>query len=157
MYKEQQKIGMRLYKDFGNAPYYFWSVMSLIMQVTRFNIHFEIFLKVKIQAQENPELGKKMLLPLADKMCQTQVEKSGYTEGSSAELDLQLLILEGQEKWKECAAFLDRPQASVLPMAPYNLVEKGMDFLMKDKQYKRVDQLAMEAVTKMYFFQISLN
>lgn len=132
MYKEQQKIGMRLYKDFGNAPYYFWSVMSLIMQ-----------------AQENPELGKKMLLPLADKMCQTQVEKSGYTEGSSAELDLQLLILEGQEKWKECAAFLDRPQASVLPMAPYNLVEKGMDFLMKDKQYKRVDQLAMEAVTKM--------
>ena len=33
MYKEQQKIGLRLYKDLNVTTYYYWSVMSLILQV----------------------------------------------------------------------------------------------------------------------------
>uniref|UniRef100_A0A1I7U3E3 N-terminal acetyltransferase B complex subunit MDM20 homolog n=1 Tax=Caenorhabditis tropicalis TaxID=1561998 RepID=A0A1I7U3E3_9PELO len=132
MYKEQQKIGLRLFKDFGQAPYYYWSVMSLILQ-----------------ANENPELGKKMLLPLADKMCQTQIKKAGYSEGSSAELEIQLLILEGQEKWKECAEFVDMPQAAALPLAPYNLVEKGMEYYMKAGEFEKVYDLATEAVQKL--------
>ncbi|EGT52153.1 CBN-CRA-1 protein [Caenorhabditis brenneri] len=131
MYKEQQKIGLRLFKDFGNAPYYYWSVMSLILQ-----------------AGENPELGQKMLLPLADKMVKTQIEKSGVAEGA-AELEIQLLILEGQEKWKECAEFVDKKEAIALPLAPYNLVEKGMSYYMKGGQYDKVYELASEAVEKM--------
>lgn len=132
MYKEQQKIALRLYKDLGVTTYYFWSVMSLILQ-----------------AVENPELGKKMLFPLAEKMCKTQIEKSGYTEGSSAELELELLVLEGQEKWKECAELVDRPQAAGLPVAPHNLVEKGMEYLMKDGQFEKARELAIGVVENM--------
>ncbi|KAF1761642.1 hypothetical protein GCK72_009898 [Caenorhabditis remanei] len=132
MYKEQQKIGLRLYKDLNVTTYYYWSVMSLILQ-----------------AKENPELGKKMLLPLAEKMCETQIAKTGYTEGASAELELELLILEGQEKWKECAEFVDRGEAASLPMAPYNLVEKVMAYLMKDEQYAKASELAVGVVENM--------
>lgn len=132
MHKEQQKIGLRLFKEFGNRPYYFWSVMSLILQ-----------------ANADPELGKKMLLPLADKMVKAQEGKGENGEGKSAELEIQLLILEGQEKWKECAEFVDKPEATALPLAPYNLVEKGMDYWMKDGQYEKVLALASEAVEKM--------
>uniref|UniRef100_A0A8R1EDX7 N-terminal acetyltransferase B complex subunit NAA25 homolog n=1 Tax=Caenorhabditis japonica TaxID=281687 RepID=A0A8R1EDX7_CAEJA len=132
MYKEQQKIGLRLFKDVGNVPYYLWSVMSLVMQ-----------------ANENPELGKKMLLPLAEKMFKTQIEKTGYTEGSAAEYELQLLILEGQEKWAECAEFMEKPHATKLPLAPYNLVEKGIEYLTRNEQWEKVDEVGTNALADM--------
>ncbi|UMM23748.1 hypothetical protein L5515_004311 [Caenorhabditis briggsae] len=132
MYKEQQKIAMRLFKDVGSTTYYYWSVMSLFLQ-----------------AREDKELGKKMLLPLAEKMCKTQIEKTNYTEGSSAELELELLILDGQEKWKECAEFVDKPRAIGLPVAPHNLVEKGMEYYMKDGQYNLAYELAVGVVETM--------
>lgn len=57
-YKKMQQAGMALYKIVPKNPYYFWSVMSLIMQ--------------SISAQDE-NLSKTMFLPLAERM----VEKNG--------------------------------------------------------------------------------
>ncbi|CAI2347766.1 unnamed protein product [Caenorhabditis sp. 36 PRJEB53466] len=132
MYKEQQKVGLRLFKEIGNTPYYFWTIMSVVMQ-----------------AQENPALAKKMLYPLAEKMFTQQIEKTGYTAGSTAEIELQLLILEGQERWKECAEFVEQPKAAGLPMAPYNLVEKDVDYLIRDGQFKKADDICTRNLDNM--------
>lgn len=46
-FKMQQKIAMRLYKDFQNRNYYLWAIMSIFMQVLfDFLISFELFLVV---------------------------------------------------------------------------------------------------------------
>lgn len=35
-YKQQQKTALALYKEFQRNPYYFWNVMSIVMQVNNF-------------------------------------------------------------------------------------------------------------------------
>ncbi|RCN46269.1 hypothetical protein ANCCAN_07730 [Ancylostoma caninum] len=32
-FKNQQLVAMRLFKEFNNSPYFFWGVMSIVMQV----------------------------------------------------------------------------------------------------------------------------
>ncbi|CAB3402531.1 unnamed protein product [Caenorhabditis bovis] len=123
-YKKQQAIGLRLYKDFQNPPYYFWAVMAVLMQ-----------------AYENPELGGKMLLPLAHKMFVAQIEKSGYTEGTGA-VELNLLILEGMNRWKDAMDALSHPQAQRLPMPPIFITEKRAEYMVKEQQFDDLKEIA---------------
>uniref|UniRef100_A0A914R9H8 N-terminal acetyltransferase B complex subunit NAA25 homolog n=1 Tax=Parascaris equorum TaxID=6256 RepID=A0A914R9H8_PAREQ len=37
-YKLQQKTALSLFKEFQRNPYYFWNVMSIVMQVCRFSL-----------------------------------------------------------------------------------------------------------------------
>lgn len=44
-YKMQQKTALSLYKEFQRNPYYFWNVMSIVMQVFFiFGFYFLLFL-----------------------------------------------------------------------------------------------------------------
>uniref|UniRef100_A0A7N6FEB3 N(alpha)-acetyltransferase 25, NatB auxiliary subunit n=1 Tax=Anabas testudineus TaxID=64144 RepID=A0A7N6FEB3_ANATE len=59
-YKKMQQAGMALYKIVPKNPYYFWSVMSLVMQA--------------ISAQDE-KLAQTMFLPLAERMVEKMVKE----------------------------------------------------------------------------------
>ncbi|PIO61687.1 hypothetical protein TELCIR_16781, partial [Teladorsagia circumcincta] len=64
-YKNQQLVAMRLFKEFNNTPYFFWGVMSIVMQ-----------------ARDSPEMGAKMFYPLAARMVENRISKHGYKAGA---------------------------------------------------------------------------
>lgn len=82
-YAKQQKAAMNLYKAFPKNPYYFWAVMSCVMQ-----------------AVSSKEVKKKnMFLSLAERM----VEKLLKEEKVDAEEEVRLyvMILEQQQKYEQ--------------------------------------------------------
>ncbi|XP_025916138.1 N-alpha-acetyltransferase 25, NatB auxiliary subunit isoform X3 [Apteryx rowi] len=83
-YKKMQQAGMALYKIVPKNPYYFWSVMSLIMQ--------------SISAQDE-NLSKTMFLPLAERMVEKMVKEDKIE--AEAEVELYYMILERLEKYRE--------------------------------------------------------
>ncbi|XP_048370358.1 N-alpha-acetyltransferase 25, NatB auxiliary subunit isoform X1 [Sphaerodactylus townsendi] len=83
-YKKMQQAGMALYKIVPKNPYYFWSVMSLIMQ--------------SISAQDE-NLSKTMFLPLAERMVEKMVKEDKIE--AEAEVKLYYMILERLEKYQE--------------------------------------------------------
>ncbi|CAI5446194.1 unnamed protein product [Caenorhabditis angaria] len=116
-FKKQQLIGMKLFKEFEHTPYYYWGVMAVIMQ-----------------AIENEQLGKKMLYPLAEKMFDTQIKKTGYTKGSGAELELEILILEGLEKYENVIELLKKPLDNRTPVIFIN--QKRADCYVKLEKFE---------------------
>ncbi|MEE6503871.1 hypothetical protein FKM82_004997 [Ascaphus truei] len=83
-YKKMQQAGMALYKIVPKNPYYFWSVMSLIMQ--------------SISAQDE-NLSKTMFLPLAERMVEKMVKEDKIE--AEAEVELYYMILERLGKHEE--------------------------------------------------------
>ncbi|XP_007490095.3 N-alpha-acetyltransferase 25, NatB auxiliary subunit isoform X2 [Monodelphis domestica] len=83
-YKKMQQAGMALYKIVPKNPYYFWSVMSLIMQ--------------SISAQDE-NLSKTMFLPLAERMVERMVKEDKIE--AEAEVELYYMILERLGKYQE--------------------------------------------------------
>ncbi|XP_073419656.1 N-alpha-acetyltransferase 25, NatB auxiliary subunit isoform X2 [Dendrobates tinctorius] len=83
-YKKMQQAGMALYKIVPKNPYYFWSVMSLIMQ--------------SISAQDE-KLSKTMFLPLAERMVEKMVKEDKIE--AEAEVELYYMILELLGKHEE--------------------------------------------------------
>ncbi|XP_048467470.1 N-alpha-acetyltransferase 25, NatB auxiliary subunit [Rhincodon typus] len=83
-YKKMQQAGMALYKIVPKNPYYFWSVMSLVMQ--------------SISAQDE-KLSKTMFLPLAQRMVEKMVKEDKIE--AEAEVQLYLMILERLGKDQE--------------------------------------------------------
>ncbi|KAM9329702.1 N-alpha-acetyltransferase 25, NatB auxiliary subunit [Gastrophryne carolinensis] len=83
-YKKMQQAGMALYKIVPKNPYYFWSVMSLIMQ--------------SISAQDET-LSKTMFLPLAERMVEKMVKEDKIE--AEAEVELYYMILERLGKYEE--------------------------------------------------------
>uniref|UniRef100_A0A2K6G5I1 N-alpha-acetyltransferase 25, NatB auxiliary subunit n=1 Tax=Propithecus coquereli TaxID=379532 RepID=A0A2K6G5I1_PROCO len=78
------QAGMALYKIVPKNPYYFWSVMSLIMQ--------------SISAQDE-NLSKTMFLPLAERMVEKMVKEDKIE--AEAEVELYYMILERLGKYQE--------------------------------------------------------
>ncbi|KAJ1093026.1 hypothetical protein NDU88_006135 [Pleurodeles waltl] len=83
-YKKMQQAGMALYKIVPKNPYYFWSVMSLIMQ--------------SISARDE-KLSKTMFLPLAERMVEKMVRDDKIE--AEAEVELYYMILERLGKYQE--------------------------------------------------------
>ncbi|VBB34512.1 unnamed protein product, partial [Acanthocheilonema viteae] len=65
-YKQQQKTALALYKEFQRNPYYFWNVMSIVMQA--------------ITGDQN--LAQSTLYPLAEKMV-TKMIKSNLIQAEA--------------------------------------------------------------------------
>ncbi|XP_012518872.1 PREDICTED: N-alpha-acetyltransferase 25, NatB auxiliary subunit [Propithecus coquereli] len=91
LYREMHRLfmalfqaGMALYKIVPKNPYYFWSVMSLIMQ--------------SISAQDE-NLSKTMFLPLAERMVEKMVKEDKIE--AEAEVELYYMILERLGKYQE--------------------------------------------------------
>ncbi|KAL9982182.1 hypothetical protein ACROYT_G010993 [Oculina patagonica] len=88
-YKKQQKAAMNLYKLFSKNPYYFWAVMSIVMQA--------------LMASDE-KLGKTMLFPLAEKMVEKFVNENKID--AEAEVRLYLMILEKLEHYEKALGVL---------------------------------------------------
>lgn len=58
-FKKQQRTALSLYKLVPKNPYYFWAVMSIVMQA--------------LQADEN--IAKRVTLPLAERMVSSILSK----------------------------------------------------------------------------------
>ena len=82
---------MNLYKVVSKNPYYFWSVMSLVLQAV----------------DSDPKLAKTVHLPLAHKMVE-KMEANGKLE-QEQEVLLYILILELKEDWRGGLSVLDGP------------------------------------------------
>ncbi|XP_066597306.1 N-alpha-acetyltransferase 25, NatB auxiliary subunit [Prorops nasuta] len=92
-YKKQQQAALSLYKLKPKNPYYFWAVMSVVMQA--------------IYAEE--KLAKGVILPLAERMVLKLVNE-GKIEAEQ-EVQLYLMILEMQGKNEEILKVLSSPLA----------------------------------------------
>ncbi|KAK6102242.1 N-acetyltransferase B complex (NatB) non catalytic subunit family protein [Brugia pahangi] len=88
-YKQQQKTALALYKEFQRNPYYFWNVMSIVMQA--------------ITGDQN--LAQSTLYPLAEKMVTKMIESNLIQ--AEAECDLYVLILENSGQYAKAALFLE--------------------------------------------------
>ncbi|XP_023344164.1 N-alpha-acetyltransferase 25, NatB auxiliary subunit [Eurytemora carolleeae] len=89
--KRQQATAMSLYKVKMKNPYYFWSVMSLVLQA--------------IEGDE--KMAQTVSLPLALKMVQ-KMDKEGKME-QEQETMLYLMILELKQDWKGAVDVLNSP------------------------------------------------
>jgi len=92
-YKKQQKVAMNLFKAAHKNPYYYWSVMSLVLQA--------------LEGEGDEKLGKTVHLPLALRMLQ-KMENEGKVE-QEQEILLFCLILEMKEDWKAGIDLLNGP------------------------------------------------
>ena len=99
-YKKQQQTALALYKLKPKNPYYFWAVMSIVMQA--------------VHADE--KLAKGVTLPLAERMV-LKLIKEGKMEAEQ-EVQLYLMILELQGKSEEMLNVLSGPLASHLSSVP---------------------------------------
>ncbi|XGW18083.1 hypothetical protein V3C99_002582 [Haemonchus contortus] len=128
-YKNQQLVAMRLYKEFGNTPYFFWGVMSIVMQ-----------------AHESPEMGAKMFYPLAARMVESQVSKHGYKAG--AEIELHAMVHEGMGKFLEAEKLLGTEESrALLSTPPTFLMARRLELLLLAKEYQTVMDRAIEALS----------
>ncbi|XP_065205468.1 N-alpha-acetyltransferase 25, NatB auxiliary subunit [Planococcus citri] len=88
-YKKQQQVALNLYRIKPKNPYYFWSVMSILMQ-----------------AQINDEtVAQKVTLPLAERMVKKFIDE-GKIEAEQ-EVQLYVMILEMQKKYKQALETID--------------------------------------------------
>ncbi|XP_020285803.1 N-alpha-acetyltransferase 25, NatB auxiliary subunit [Pseudomyrmex gracilis] len=99
-YKKQQQTALTLYKLKPKNPYYFWAVMSTVMQA----IHAD------------QKLAKGVILPLAERMV-LKLVREGKMEAEQ-EVQLYLMILELQDKNEEILNILSSPLASHLSYVP---------------------------------------
>ncbi|KAL3858112.1 hypothetical protein ACJMK2_012723 [Sinanodonta woodiana] len=82
-HQKQQQTAMVLHKlKPQKNPYYFWAIMSIVMQAHNC---------------KDPKLSKTMYLPLAERMTEKYVKESKIE--AEAEVRLYLIILELLEKW----------------------------------------------------------
>lgn len=127
-FKNQQLVAMRLFKEFNNTPYFFWGVMSIVMQ-----------------ARNNPEMGAKMLYPLAARMLANHVSKHGYK--AAAEVELHAMVYEGIEKFAEAEELLGTDDSrALLPTPPTFLMARRLALLMSAKSYQIVVDRSVEGL-----------
>ncbi len=76
-YKQQQTCAMQLYRAAPKNPYYFWGVMSLLLQA---------------QSCPDERIARTVILPLAERMV-TKLEKEDKVE-QEQEMHIYLMVLE---------------------------------------------------------------
>ncbi|XP_043274527.1 N-alpha-acetyltransferase 25, NatB auxiliary subunit [Venturia canescens] len=99
-YRRQQQTALALYKLKAKNPYYFWAVMSVVMQAV----------------SADDKLAKQVILPLAERMVLKLVGE-GKLEAEQ-EVQLYLMILELQGKSEEVLKVLLGPLGSLLSSVP---------------------------------------
>lgn len=91
-YKQQQAVALQLYKFRPKNPYYFWAVMSIVLQA--------------LHGPEAKDREKsKLLLALAQRMIDKLIKEDKLD--AEQEVELYLNILKYQGKHEEALAFFD--------------------------------------------------
>uniref|UniRef100_A0A8C5U5S2 N-alpha-acetyltransferase 25, NatB auxiliary subunit n=1 Tax=Malurus cyaneus samueli TaxID=2593467 RepID=A0A8C5U5S2_9PASS len=130
-YKKMQQAGMALYKIVPKNPYYFWSVMSLIMQ--------------SISAQDE-NLSKTMFLPLAERMVEKMVKEDKIE--AEAEVELYYMILERLEKYKEALDVVRGKLGEKLTSELQSRENKCMAMYKKLRRWPECNALARRLLLK---------
>ncbi|XP_032085184.1 N-alpha-acetyltransferase 25, NatB auxiliary subunit isoform X1 [Thamnophis elegans] len=130
-YKKMQQAGMALYKIVPKNPYYFWSVMSLIMQ--------------SISAQDE-KLSKTMFLPLAERMVEKMVKEDKIE--AEAEVELYYMILERLEKYQEALDVVRGKLGDKLTSALQSRENKCMEMYRKLGKWPECNALSRKLLLK---------
>ncbi|EFN87304.1 N-alpha-acetyltransferase 25, NatB auxiliary subunit [Harpegnathos saltator] len=125
-YKKQQQTALALYKVKPKNPYYFWAVMSIVMQATH----------------SDEKLAKGVMLPLAERMVLKLVQE-GKMEAEQ-EVQLYLMILELQDKNEEILNVLSSPLASHLSYVP----QRKATLLLKLERFPEAAEAYQELIRK---------
>lgn len=91
-YKSQQTVALNLFKTKPKNPYYFWAVMSVVLQALR-------------GPESKDKQKSKVLLTLAQRMVDKIIDSDKIE--AEQEVQLYLNILEYQEKYEEMLSFLE--------------------------------------------------
>ncbi|XP_052801736.1 N-alpha-acetyltransferase 25, NatB auxiliary subunit-like [Mya arenaria] len=130
-YKKQQQTAMALHKlKPQKNPYYFWAVMSIVMQ-----------------AHSSPhDLAQKMFLPLAERMTKKFVEDDKIE--AEAEVQMYLIILELLGRWQEAVNVLNSPIADRL-VSELNVKEiKEAELYTHMEDWTRTNQAYRKLISK---------
>ena len=83
-YKKQQAAALALYKIKAKTPYYFWAVMSVVLQS---------------KTSDDEKTANSVILPLAERMI-AKMEREGRMD-QEQETRLYIMVLEMQQKYRE--------------------------------------------------------
>ena len=130
-YKKQEEAARNLYKVKPKNPYFFWSVMSLVLQAI----------------EGDPKLGQSVHLPLAQRKV-AKMAVDGKME-QEQEVLLYILVLELREAWSEAVEVLEGKLGSKLASsASYRTFHrtKRIEFQQKLGRWREVAELAANEV-----------
>uniref|UniRef100_A0A3Q0SVE0 N-alpha-acetyltransferase 25, NatB auxiliary subunit n=1 Tax=Amphilophus citrinellus TaxID=61819 RepID=A0A3Q0SVE0_AMPCI len=130
-YKKMQQAGMALYKIVPKNPYYFWSVMSLVMQA--------------ISAQDE-KLAQTMFLPLAERMVEKMVKEEKIE--AEAEVQLYFMILERLGKCIEALEVIRGPLGEKLTSELQSRENKCMMLYKRLQRWPECNALAHKLLLK---------
>ncbi|XP_047032978.1 phagocyte signaling-impaired protein [Helicoverpa zea] len=123
-YRSQQRAAMALYKFAPKNPYYFWAVMSIVLQAKT--------------SEDNTKKG--ILLALAQRMVDNFISENKME--AEQEARLYIMILELQEKWEDILKFIESPLYSQL--VPGSTAQACIPYLKKLGQWKRLNMVCKE-------------
>ncbi|KAL4617229.1 N-alpha-acetyltransferase 25, NatB auxiliary subunit isoform X1 [Arapaima gigas] len=130
-YKKMQQAGMTLYKIVPKNPYYFWSVMSLVMQA--------------ISAQDK-KLSQTMFLPLAERMVEKMVKEEKIE--AEAEVQLYYMILERLGKYVEALEVVRGQLGEKLTSELQSRENKCMSLYKQLKRWPECNALSCKLLLK---------
>uniref|UniRef100_A0A8C2HQA7 N-alpha-acetyltransferase 25, NatB auxiliary subunit n=1 Tax=Cyprinus carpio TaxID=7962 RepID=A0A8C2HQA7_CYPCA len=130
-YKKMQQAGMALYKIVPKNPYYFWSVMSLVMQA--------------ISAQDE-KLSQTMFLPLAERMVEKMVKEEKIE--AEAEVQLYFMILERLGKYVEALEVVQGPLGEKLTSELQSRENKCMMLYRRLERWAECNALSCRLLLK---------
>nr|XP_055063489.1 N-alpha-acetyltransferase 25, NatB auxiliary subunit [Misgurnus anguillicaudatus] len=130
-YKKMQQAGMALYKIVPKNPYYFWSVMSLVMQA--------------ISAQDE-KLSHTMFLPLAERMVEKMVKEEKIE--AEAEVQLYFMILERLGKYVEALEVVRGPLGEKLTSELQSRENKCMMLYRRLERWSECNALSCKLLLK---------
>ncbi|XP_046385897.1 N-alpha-acetyltransferase 25, NatB auxiliary subunit [Ischnura elegans] len=138
-YRKQQQTAMALYKLKPKNPYYFWAVMSLVMQAYK----------------ADEKVSKDVVLLLAERMVKKFVEEGKVD--AEQEVQLYLMILEMQKKYAEALEVLSGPLGAKLMSCPNPVPVRRAGLLMKMERWSDTNLsyklLLREDIDRWSFYQ----
>ncbi|KAL0818460.1 hypothetical protein ABMA28_008920 [Loxostege sticticalis] len=123
-YRSQQRAAMALYKFAPKNPYYFWAVMSIVLQAKT--------------SEDSTKRG--ILLSLAQRMVDNFITENKME--AEQEARLYIMILELQEKWEDILKFIESPLYAQL--VPGSTAQACIPYLKKLGHWKRLNLLCKE-------------
>ncbi|XP_015121596.1 N-alpha-acetyltransferase 25, NatB auxiliary subunit [Diachasma alloeum] len=125
-FRKQQQTALALYKLKPKNPYYFWAVMSVVMQA--------------IQADD--KLAKDVILPLAERMVLKLVNEDKLE--AEQEVQLYLMILELQGKDESVLEVLNGPLSDKLSGVP----QRRASLLLKLERHEEATNAFKKLITE---------
>lgn len=126
-YKSQQSVALQLFKLKPKNPYYFWAVMSVVLQALR-------------GPDCKDKTKRNLLLALAQRMVDKLMNEDKLN--AAQEIQLYLSILQHQEKHEEALAFLDNPVC--IKLYPTIPVSDKIELMKKVDKWGDVNKLLKE-------------